>query len=73
MTEPRFVHDDIVRLADEDQIGTVKEVHQTDTGYRYVIQLRTGTTQYIEVPEAELKLLKIANADETGLHIRYIT
>ena len=33
MTEPRFVHDDIVRLVHEDQIGTVKEVRQTDTGY----------------------------------------
>jgi ribosomal 30S subunit maturation factor RimM len=72
MTGPRFVHDDIVRLV-HDQIGTVKEVHQTDTGYLYVIQLRTDTAQYIEVPEAELELLKIANADETGLHIRYIT
>jgi hypothetical protein len=73
MTEPRFVHDDIVRLVHEDQIGTIKEVRQTDTGYQYVIQLRTDTAQYIEVPEVELELLKIANADETGLHIRYIT
>jgi hypothetical protein len=73
MTEPRFVHDDIVRLVHEDQIATVKEVRQTDTGYFYVIQLRTDTAQYIEVPEAELELLKIANADETGLDIRYIT
>ena len=73
MTEPRFVHDDIVRLVHGERIGTVKEVHQTDTEYLYVIQLRTGIAQYIEVPEAELELLKIANADETGLHIRYIT
>lgn len=73
MTAPRFVHDDIVRLVHGEQIGTVKEVHQTDTGYRYVIELRTDTAQYVEVPEAELELLKIGNADETGLHIRYIT
>ena len=73
MTEPKFVHDDMVRLVHGEKIGTVKEVHQTDTGYLYVIQLRTDTAQYIQVPEAELDLLKIANADETGLHIRYIT
>jgi hypothetical protein len=73
MTEPRFVHDDIVRLVHEEQVGIVKEVHQTDTGFLYVIELRTDTAQYIQVPEAELELLKIANADETGLHIRYIT
>jgi hypothetical protein len=73
MTEPRFVHDDIVRLVHEEQVGTVKEVHQTDTGFLYAIELRTDTAQYIQVPEAELELLKIANADETGLHIRSIT
>jgi hypothetical protein len=73
MGEPKFVHDDTVRLVHQDQIGTVKEVHQTDTGYLYVLQIRTSTAQYIEVSEAELELLKIANADETGLHIRYIT
>jgi len=40
---PRFVHDDIVRLVHEDQIGTVKEVRQTDTtGYLYLVQLRNG-------------------------------
>ena len=73
MTEPRFVHDDIVKLAYGEQIGTIKEVHQTDSGYFYVLQLRTNTAQYIEAPETELELLKIANAEETGLHIRYIT
>ena len=73
MRESRFAHDDIVRLVHEDQIGNVKEVRQTNTGYLYVIRLRTDTAQNIEVPDAELELLKIANADETGLHIRYIT
>jgi hypothetical protein len=73
MREPRFVHDDIVRLVHEDRIGTIKEVHQTDKGYLYVLQLRTGTAQYIKAPEADLELLKMANAGETGFHIRYIT
>ena len=51
----------------------VMEVHQIGDGYVYGIQLRTDPARYVEVPEAELELLKIANADETGLPIRYIT
>jgi hypothetical protein len=70
---PRFVHGDIVRLTRADQVGVVKEVQQTDTGHRYGVQLRTAPVRYVKLPEAELELLKPANADETGLHIRYIT
>jgi hypothetical protein len=73
MSTPRFVHDDIVKLIRADQIGIVKEVQQTDTGYRYGIEVRTAPARYVKLPEAELELLKPANADETGLHIRYIT
>jgi hypothetical protein len=73
MSEPRFVHDDIVRLVRADQVGTVKEVQQTNTGYRYGVEIRTDPARYVHLQEDELELLKLANADETGLHIRYIT
>jgi hypothetical protein len=73
MSRPRFIHDDIVQLIQTGQIGTVKEVHHIGNGYVYGIQLRTNACEHIDVPEAELQLVKIANDDETGLHIRYIT
>jgi hypothetical protein len=72
MSTPRFVHDDIVKLT-TGQIGTVKEVHQNGNDYVYGVQLRTDAGEHITVPEAELALIKIANDDETGFHIRYIT
>jgi len=73
MSAPRFVHDDIVTLTETGKIGTVKEVHQTGNAYVYGIQLKTAASETVNVPEAELELVKIANEDETGLHIRYIT
>jgi hypothetical protein len=73
MSTPRFLHDDVVRLTRADQVGVVKEVQQTDTGYRYGIEVRTEPPTYVKLPEAELELVKPANTDETGLHIRYIT
>jgi hypothetical protein len=72
MTAPKFIHDDVVRVQ-TGAIGTVKEVHQRVSGYIYGVQLRTDACEHIDVPEAELELLKIANDDETGLHIRYVT
>jgi hypothetical protein len=73
MSAPSLIHDDMVRVIPTGQVGTVMEVHQIGDGYVYGVQLRTEPTRYVEVPEAELELLKLANADETGLHIRYIT
>jgi hypothetical protein len=73
MRAPKFVHDDIVTLVHENKIGTVKEVHQTGAGYAYSIQLRTNGGEFIDAAEDELALLKIANSDETGFAIRYIT
>jgi hypothetical protein len=73
MSTPRFVHDDIVTLTETGQIGAVKEVHQTGSVYVYGIQLKTAACETVNVPEAELELVKIANEDETGLHIRYIS
>ena len=73
MSTPRFLHDDIVTLTETGQIGTVQEVHQAGSAYVYGIQLKAAACDSVNVPEAELELLKIANEDETGLHIRYIT
>jgi hypothetical protein len=73
MSTPRFVHDDIVTVTETGQIGTVKEVHQAGSAYVYGILLKTAARETVNVPEAELELVKIANEDETGLHIRYIT
>ena len=73
MSTPRFVHDDIVTVTETGQIGTIKEVHQTSGAFVYGVQLKTAACEAVNVPEAELELLKIANEDETGLHIRYIT
>ena len=72
MSTPRFIHDDIVRLT-TGQIGTVKEVHQNGNHYVYGVQLRTEACEHINVPETDLQLVKIANSDETGFHIRYIS
>jgi hypothetical protein len=73
MSTPRFVHDDVVKLIETGQIGTVKEVHQIGAGYVYGVQLRTDAAEHVNTPEAELELVKIANDDETGFTIRYIT
>jgi hypothetical protein len=72
MTAPKFIHDDVVRTH-TGLIGTIKEVHQTGDDYVYGVQLRTEACEHITAPEADLKLVKIANEDETGFHIRYVT
>jgi len=72
MSAPKFIHDDIVQVKGG-QIGTVKEVHQSGDGYIYGVQLRSDAAVQIDVPEDELQLLKIANDDETGFAIRYIS
>jgi hypothetical protein len=72
MSAPKFVHDDIVQVK-AGQIGTIKEVHQSGNGYVYGVQLRTDTAVQIDLPEDELQLVKIANDDETGFAIRYIS
>jgi hypothetical protein len=73
MNAPRFVHDDIVRVVPTGQIGTVEAIHQVDNRYSYGVHLRTDAGELIDVAEEELALLKIANSDETGFAIRYIT
>jgi hypothetical protein len=72
MSAPKFLHDDLVKVR-TGQVGTVTEVHQTRESYVYRLQLRTAAAEEIDVPESELQLVKIANDDETGFAIRYIT
>lgn len=72
MAVPKFIHHDVVRVH-TGEVGTVAEVHQTGDGYTYGLQLRTDTFKYVTVPESELALVKPANENETGLHLRYIT
>ena len=78
MSAPKFVHDDIVKLTLTGQTGRVKQFHQRGAGYVYGVQLGevepgTDVGEMIDVAEDELELMKIANQDETGLHIRYIS
>jgi hypothetical protein len=72
MRAPKFLHDDIVKVG-TGPVGTVKEVHQTRDSYVYRVQLRTAAAEQIDLPETELELVELANADETGFAIRYIT
>lgn len=72
MDTPRFVHGDTVKLGETGQLGTVSSVRQTGNQIMYSVRFETSA-EPIEVPEGDLKLVKIANDDETGLHIRYIT
>jgi hypothetical protein len=73
MSTPKFIHDDVVKLIQTGQIGRVREVHQIGDGHVYGVQLRTDAGEHVSAPEAELELVKIANDDETGFAIRYIT
>lgn len=66
------MHDDIVKVIKSGETGTVKEVRQSDQGYIYGVKLSTAGGQ-IDVAEDELELVKIANDDETGFAIRYIS
>jgi hypothetical protein len=72
MSTPKFLHDDLVTIP-TGQVGTVKEVHEIEGTFVYKVQLRTQATEQFDVPETELALVKIANDDETGFAIRYIS
>jgi hypothetical protein len=72
MTQPRFLHDDVVKLAGQEQIGTVKDVARVDQQYIYQVQV-INNTQTVTVSESDLELVKIANDEETGFALRYIS
>jgi hypothetical protein len=73
MSHPKFIHDDVVRLAIAGRIGIVKEIHLINGHHIYTVELRDDPHERIDVPEADLELVKIANDDETGFAIRYIS
>jgi hypothetical protein len=54
---PGFVHDDIIRVISTGQIGRVQEVHQTEIGYVYEVQVRINPAGMMDVLEDDLALL----------------
>jgi hypothetical protein len=57
MSTPRFVHDDIIRVISTGQIGRVQDVHLTEIGYVYEVQVRIHPDEMMEVLEEDLSLL----------------
>ncbi len=73
MNQQKFVHDDLVRMTDTGLEGTVKDVHQGENEYFYTVEVKDSTHARVDIPENGLELVKIANDDETGFHIRYVS
>jgi hypothetical protein len=57
MSTPRFVHDDIIRVISTGQIGRVQDVHLTEIGYVYEVQVRIHPDEMMDVLEEDLSLL----------------
>jgi hypothetical protein len=73
MAQPRFLHDDVVKLAGQEQVGTVKGVEEIDDHYVYKVQAKGTSAGIVTVSESDLELVRIANNEETGFALRYIT
>ena len=73
MSQPKFIHDDIVRVTTRGDVGTVKEVHNVAEQTIYTVELKSVAGERVDVPESELEMVQIANDDETGFAIRYIS
>jgi hypothetical protein len=72
-TSRKFAHDDIVKVIETGETGIVKSFHEDDNGYVYGVQLGKEPATETAVPEDALEPVKIANGDETGFAIRYIS
>jgi hypothetical protein len=72
-TSRKFAHDDIVKVIDTGETGIVKSFQEDGNGYVYGVQLGGGPATETAVPEDALELVKIANDDETGFAVRYIS
>jgi hypothetical protein len=57
MNTPKFAHDDLIRVVCTGQIGRVQEVHRTEIGYVYQVQVEIQSGEMIEVLEDDLALL----------------
>jgi hypothetical protein len=69
----KFAHDDIVKVIETGETGIIKSFHQDENGFVYGVQLGRGPATETPVPEDGLELVKIANDDETGFAVRYIS
>jgi hypothetical protein len=72
-TSRKFAHDDIVKVIETGETGIVKSFHEHENGNVYGVQLGGKQAAETAVPEDALELVKIANEDETGFAIRYIS
>jgi hypothetical protein len=72
-TSRKLAHDDIVKVIKTGETGIVKSFHEDENGYVYGVQLGGGPATETAVPEDALELVKIANDDETGFAVRYIS
>jgi hypothetical protein len=57
MKPPSFAQDDLIRVVSTGQIGRVQEVHRTEIGYVYQVQVEIQSGEMIEVLEDDLALL----------------
>ncbi len=71
-TSRKFAHDDIVKVVKTGETGIVKSFHEDENGCVYGVQLGEPAIE-TAVPEDSLELVKIANDDETGFAVRYIS
>jgi hypothetical protein len=69
----KFAHDDIVKVIETGETGIIKSFHQDENGFVYGVLLGRDAATETGVPEDELELVKIANDDETGFAVRYIS
>jgi hypothetical protein len=69
----KFAHADVVKVIETGETGIVKSFQQDETGFVYGVQLGGGPATETAVPEDALELVKIANDDETGFAVRYIS
>ena len=74
MSLQKYAYGDVVKVTSTSQTGTVKAVAHNGSHHVYRVQLNTEPAEAVELPEAELELIRLANADETGFEPdRYIT
>ena len=57
MNVPRFAHDDLIRVVSTGQIGRVQEVHRSEIGYVYQVQVEVQSDEVMDVLEDDLALL----------------
>ncbi len=72
-TSRKFARDDIVKVIKTGETGIVKSFHEDENGYVYGVQLGGAPAIETAVPEDAVELVKIANDDETGFAVRYIS